>query len=91
MNLHLHPISGQPDRRQSARQSVRLTAMLTYGNKSVGCTIRDMSATGASVMLPEGKDVPDEVTLAIVGKPTRYSARVVWRLSPLVALKFKSA
>ena len=91
MGLHWHPIGGQTDRRGSPRESVRLTATLTYGRTSVACTIRNISATGASVLLPDGKDVPDEVTLAIVGKPVRYPARVVWRLSPLIALKFRNA
>lgn len=79
-----------PERRGAERTSVRLTAMLTYGGTSVACTVRNISATGAAVRLPDGKDVPDEVTLIIVGKPEKRPAQVVWRLAPLVALRFKT-
>ncbi len=77
------------ERRGAVRTSVRLTAMLTYGGTSVGCTVRNISATGAAILLPDGKDVPDEVTLVIVGKPEKRPAQVVWRMSPLIALRFK--
>jgi len=75
----------------SPRTSVRLTAMLLFGSSSVGCTVRNISETGAAVLLPDGRDVPDDVTLVIVGKPQRYPAQVVWRVSPLIALRFKTA
>jgi hypothetical protein len=80
------------ERRGAVRESVRLTAKLVYGQSSVGCTVRDISATGASVFLPDGKDIPDEVTLSILsGTPAIHPAAVVWRLSPLIALRFKDA
>jgi hypothetical protein len=89
MGLHLKPIDGQVERRKSARESVRLSAALLYGGNSVPCTVRDISATGAAVLVPEGGNVPDRVTLVIEGKPGRRSAEVKWRLAPLVALEFK--
>jgi hypothetical protein len=89
MGLHLHSSDGETNRRKSPRETVRLTAMLRHGGTSVACTVQNVSTTGASVLLPDSKDVPDEVTLLIIGKTIRYQARVVWRLSPLIALKFK--
>jgi hypothetical protein len=64
--------------------------MLIYAGGSVACTVRNMSATGAAVVVADGRDVPDNVTLVIAGKPERRPARVIWRVPPLVALKFKS-
>ena len=89
MESHLHSIAGEGDKRPSSRESVRFTATINYGETSVSCIVRDMSSTGASVLLTDGRDVPDDVTLSIVGKPIRYRARVVWRLSRLIALKFR--
>ena len=89
MGLHLHSIAGEADKRPSTRESVRFTATLNYGETSVPCTVRDMSSTGASAILTDARDVPDDVTLSIIGKPIRYRARVVWRLSRLIALKFR--
>lgn len=90
MGLFIRQSAASVDRRGAPRTSVRLTAMLVYGATSIGCTVRNISTTGASVLLPEGKDVPDEVTLIIVGKPEKYRAHVVWRVSPLIALRFKT-
>jgi len=79
----------RPERRGSERITVKLTAMLIYGGTSVECTVRNISATGAAVLLPEAKSVPDEVTLVIAGKPEKHRAQVVWRVPPLIALRFK--
>jgi hypothetical protein len=90
MGLFSRQTAERLERRGAERTSVRLTAMLVYGSTSVGCTVRNISATGAAVLLPDGRDVPDEVTLVIVGKPAKHRARVVWRVSPLIALQFKT-
>ena len=90
MGLFSRQSPAKLERRGSPRASVRLTAMLLYGANSVPCTVRNISATGAAVLLPDGRDVPDEVTLVIVGKPQRYPAQVIWRVAPLVALRFKA-
>ncbi len=84
------PVTGE-ERRRSARERVRLSAKLIFGDYSVGCTIRDISASGASLLLPDGRDVPDDVTLVIWHEQAIHAAQVVWRLSPLVALRFKPA
>jgi hypothetical protein len=89
MGLFIRQPAASAERRGAVRASVRLTAMLTYGGISVSCTVRNISTTGAAILLPDGKDVPDEVTLVIVGKPEKRPARVVWRLAPLIALQFK--
>ena len=92
MNARSPITAEQLERRRCPRASVRLTAKIVYGMTSVGCTVRDVSAAGASVLLPEGRDIPDEVTLQIISaEPTIHAATVVWRLSPLVALRFKDA
>ena len=51
------------ERRGSPRTSVRLTAMLLYGNGSVGCTVRNISETGAAVLLPAALFEPPELRL----------------------------
>lgn len=79
------------ERRGAPRRRVRLSARLVYGSGtcSVGCTIRDISETGACVHLPDDTIVPDEVRLVDCEQRREETATVVWRLPPLVALKFK--
>src|SRR5664279_5277831 len=71
MGLHLHSIAGEADKRVSSGESVRFTATLNYGETSMSCTVRDISSTGASVLMTDGRHVPDDVILSIVGKPIR--------------------
>ena len=71
-----------------------LTLALLLRQRGISAEVLEQSSelreVGAAVLLPDGRDVPDDVTLVIVGKPAKHRARVVWRVSPLIALQFKT-
>jgi hypothetical protein len=79
---------GMPDRRGSSRTSVQWSASLAFGGKSVECTLRDISETGAAVSVSDTGKVPSIISLVIAGKPGRRLAEVVWRNPVSLGLRF---
>lgn len=79
---------GMQDRRGSSRTSVQWSASLAYRGKTVDCTLRDISETGASVSVSDTGKVPSVISLVIAGKPGRRLAEVVWRSSVSLGLRF---
>ena len=79
---------GMPDRRNSPRTSVQWSASLAFGGKSMDCTLRDISETGASVSVSDTGKVPSVISLVIAGKPGRRLVEVVWRNPVSLGLRF---
>ena len=77
-----------PDRRESPRTNVQWGARLYFATKSVDCTLRNISETGAAVSVLGALNVPDKVTLVITGKPGQRKAEVVWRTANALGLRF---
>lgn len=79
------------EKRRSIRKRVLLNGMLAYdgGAFTVGCTIRDISETGARVSLPKGQFIPAHTYLLHMRNRIAYEAVKVWSRHPDVGLKFK--
>jgi len=89
-DLAVNPLLAEStDRRGLPRAQVLLSARIVYGQGSYAhcCTIRDISASGAAVFLHSGLTIPDDVYLLELERQIAHEASVIWRLSPLVALK----
>jgi hypothetical protein len=89
-DLAINPLLAESaDRRGLPRAQVLLSARIVYGQGSYvhSCTIRDISMSGAAVFLPSGLTIPDDVYLLELKSQIVHEASVVWRLSPLIALK----
>jgi hypothetical protein len=79
-----------PERRGAPRTNVQWAARLSFAGKSVECTLRNISDTGAAVSVAGAKKIPDRVILIIAGKPGQKQAEVVWRTADSLGLRFVS-
>jgi len=77
------------EKRGSQRIEMNAEAILSFGDRSVSCTVRNLSCTGVVVNLPKWQDIPDDVNFAIVGEEMLRQAMVVRRLAPNIALHFR--
>lgn len=77
-----------PERRGAPRTDVQWPARLWFAGKSVDCTLKNISDTGAAVSVANAKKIPDKVMLVISGKPGQKQAEVVWRTADSIGLRF---
>ena len=78
------------DQRREVRQRSFLGAKLVYGDGAftVDCVVRNLSAIGARVKLPEGQAVPAQVYFLEMRSGVAYEARVAWKHHPEIGLEF---
>lgn len=58
------------------------------GLQSQGCTVRDLSARGARIALPQGAIVPPGLYLLTSRQPVGYKARIIWRNATQAGVRF---
>ena len=91
------PPSGEgpaaPSRRAASRQRVLLGGKLVYGagDFSTDCTIRDLTETGARVLMKSDIPVPDEVWLIHLRTGVAYRAVAAWRKPKELGLRFEES
>lgn len=80
------------ERRRAVRKPITLPAKLILGpSEAVRCTIVNLSASGAKVLLPPCGVAPArKVKLQFTTDYTEVDANVVWVVSPYAGLKFTS-
>jgi hypothetical protein len=81
------------DLRAQHRARTLLGARIEFNNGSstVDCTVRDLSATGAKVLLSPHVAIPDEFDLAIPQGQRRHRARIIWRNAQSCGVRFIAA
>ena len=81
---------GKVERRGAPRAEVVSAARIVFerGTHFRDCTITNISSTGACVRLKENETIPDAAWLLDREAQTAYEFTVVWRLPPLVAVRF---
>ena len=69
-----------PDRRREPRLRSLLTGTIVFDNKTtMDCTVRNISAYGARVVLADAFRLPEEFNLRIPHHDQTHRAKVVWR------------
>jgi hypothetical protein len=79
------------DQRRSRRRTMRYHAVLVLDGDAVqGCTLSDISDTGARIDVETAEQLPDSFTLILSGNgaPQR-KCRVVWRQPTQVGVNFE--
>ncbi len=78
------------DKRRAPRVRALLGGRLAYGGGyfTLECLVRDMSADGARIKIPEGQAVPPNLYLLELRSGVVHEARVAWRRLPEVGLEF---
>jgi hypothetical protein len=75
------------DRRTRTLKSGRI--MISAKAPKIDCTIRDLSATGARLLIPSSTfGIPREFEL-LIGDADRRSCRVAWRTESAIGVEFK--
>jgi hypothetical protein len=79
--------------RRAPRHRALLGGKLMYGGGyfTLDCLVRDLSALGARLKLPEGQAVPPEVFFLELRSGVAHQARVVWRRHPEIGLEFTAS
>lgn len=77
------------ERRGSPRYELRRATTLYYaaGNQSVRCLIKNVSRTGARILVDHVVELPDQVTLVTPSNRARL-ALVRWRIGDEFGLEF---
>ena len=65
-----------------------LTGLVAYADLSISfrCAIRDRSASGARIKIPQNLVVPERFWLIDIGEGIAYDATAVWRRYPEVGV-----
>jgi hypothetical protein len=72
----------RPERRGWPRHRTLLGAKICYGPHfaiSVDCTVRSLSARGASLRVLSTQPLPAHFVLLVILEATAYEAQIVWR------------
>lgn len=76
-----HPMAPIADRRRAPRLRSLLTGTIAFddNNSTMDCTVRNISAWGAKIVLPDAFRAPDEFNLVVPHHDQTHRARVIWR------------
>jgi hypothetical protein len=80
------------DRRSNPRNRVLLSGKIVYGSGfTADCAIRDLSRSGACLLLPKDQVLPSDFYLIVVRAGSAHRARPTWTRYPLAGLEFESS
>jgi PilZ domain len=76
-----HPMAPIADRRRAPRLRSLLTGTIAFddNNSTMDCTVRNISAWGAKIVLPDAFRVPDDFNLVVPHHDQTHRAKVIWR------------
>ena len=74
--------------RRAMRRNILRTARINFGRKSMTCTVRNLSATGASIEGTKLIQAPDTFTLVLEMESAERPCRVVWRKKARIGVRF---
>lgn len=83
----------ESDQRSQNRIPARYYAYLHAATGAVlsECLIKDISETGARIILPEAASLPKQILLRVTGEATPMRASVVWQAGTKCGLEFNDA
>lgn len=81
-----------PGNRRESRKRTLMNGRIAHqdGGASLGCTILDLSASGARIRVAPGHVLPSHFHLINMQERTAYEVKVVWQKDQFAGLKFDS-
>ena len=70
------------------RSFLRARILFNNNNSTIDCTIKNISPTGAKIELSNTTTVPGEFTLDIPAKGQTMRARIMWRDTDAIGVRF---
>lgn len=82
------PGKTRSDKRRAARRDIKRAARISFARKNLICTVRNISATGASIEAANLADIPDSFQLVLEMESTARRCAVVWRKPRQIGVQF---
>lgn len=76
------------DKRRATRRDVKRAAKISFGKQNLVCTVRNVSATGASIQVADVSAIPDSFRLVMEMETAARRCVVVWRKATQIGVKF---
>jgi hypothetical protein len=76
------------ENRRAARRNVLRAGRISFADQSMTCTVRNISATGASIEGANLNGAPDAFTLVLEMESTARPCTVVWRKKTRIGVRF---
>jgi len=79
------------EHRREVRQRTFLKGRILFnkGASSMDCLVRDMSASGARLAVPEGMELPERFMFRVIGRDFVCAVKVVWRRGSHVGVQIE--
>lgn len=78
------------ERRKSERVECSLTANIYIGTtKMFRCLVKDISQSGARILLPSGSWEPNTMGLFLIESETKIQARKIWSSHGMMGIEFE--
>ncbi len=78
-------------RRAAKRMRVLKSAKLILDDmRSIDCAVRDISSTGAKVLIVSGNNLPDKFRLFMVADSTIRDVEIAWTRHDMIGVNFTS-
>jgi PilZ domain-containing protein len=87
----VEPVKSAPagsDKRRAARRTVKRAAKISFAKQHLTCTVRSLSATGASIEAANLAAIPDSFNLLMEMESTTRRCAVVWRKPTQIGVQF---
>lgn len=81
------------DKRKALRRQLRYTAWISLGPKEKqGCTVADVSESGARLGVEDSDAIPDQFVLLLAANGSaQRKCRVIWRAGEEIGVEFEKA
>jgi PilZ domain-containing protein len=76
------------EKRIAPRRRILKAGSINFDGAAVGCTIRNLSATGAALDVETPLSIPDCFKLAVEGESLDQPCHVVWRKERRIGVAF---
>lgn len=76
------------ERRTAHRHRVLKSGQIRFGSSAVDCTIRDISNTGARIIVRSPLWFPEAFTLVTVANDSARQGHIVWRRDGQIGVAF---
>jgi PilZ domain len=78
----------QQQDRAATRRRILKTGQILFGSSAVNCSVRDISATGARIVLTSPLWFPDSFVLAVPSDSVSRPCHIVWRKDGQIGIAF---
>ena len=92
MAENVNPPTELTNRRSASRRRTLLPGLIVYANgaQTCDCLLRDLTATGARIVLTQFLQLPDHFQLINIRDGIAYCARLVWVKGGEMGVKFET-